>query len=479
MRALPLRTACLSMLSTLFLAYKPADNSWVPLKNRTTTSTLQQNRNDKTYVEAITKTMGMVSDPTAQKLIQHHGLNIVNITWEDTGRYKNSSVGPNISDMSIQVEYENPGKESRPQVALMPVIRYPNFTDKTGDIDPRAFTLLVGNQNGRALKRVSLYDFLKEPTRYLSDSSSWRGKNRSLLASKRDDKVLVSAQACFLPVPKKQNAQFNPVLFNYQSVSGDPAVLTILATREGTSVTIIDNKRDRFKSGDTWGQRLFHNDNGQRASLTGERLSDYKSMPGEIVPTDANKALGMSMVLVIQIPLKQRHPLENEMLGGEFSAVPMSPSASKMATRSRSDIEAAVIGHGVPEGPFTEIDDLAIERDERFPIRVTVQFYKATTNGMIDPQNVKQIAHEIESVYQQAENVGSLVVAGETGRPTEYEGNKLQPADWWETFWKRYETNIGESRHDAIKRLIQLIGSDYQNRRVSELYLRDLLHAHP
>ena len=64
------------------------------------------------------------------------------------------------------------------------------------------------------------------------------------------------------------------MLFNYQSVPGDPAVLTILATREGTSVTVIDNERDGFQAGQTWGQRLFFNQDGERASLTGTRLSD-------------------------------------------------------------------------------------------------------------------------------------------------------------------------------------------------------------
>ena len=72
------------------------------------------------------------------------------------------------------------------------------------------------------------------------------------------------------------------MLFNYQSYAGDPAVLTILATREGTSVTIIDNKRDGFEAGRTWGQRLFFNKNGERASLTGQRLSDFQ-VDGKVV----------------------------------------------------------------------------------------------------------------------------------------------------------------------------------------------------
>src|SRR5207237_2825852 len=118
------------------------------------------------------------------------------------------------------------------------------------------------------------YDFLDHPDDFLHNPESWPGNDHTLL-SDRDSHVLASAQACFLPVPQEGKATFNPVLFNYQSVSGDPAVLTILATREGTSVTVIDNKRDAFHAGRSWGQRLFFNQNGQRCSLTGKRKSEF------------------------------------------------------------------------------------------------------------------------------------------------------------------------------------------------------------
>ena len=59
---------------------------------------------------------------------------------------------------------------------------------------------------------------------------------------------MASAQACFLPIPNKGKADFNPVLFNYQSIPDDPAVLAILATREGTSVTVIDNQRELLQA---------------------------------------------------------------------------------------------------------------------------------------------------------------------------------------------------------------------------------------
>ncbi|MDQ2986657.1 MAG: hypothetical protein M3R13_08030, partial [Armatimonadota bacterium] len=239
---------------------------------------LTPNVSQAEYWRAIERTASMVSSAEATRAASKHGLNVMNITWEDTGRYKGSSVGPNISDMTIQVGATDP-RTRKYQVRAMPVIRFPNFSDVTADIDPREFTLLVGNEKGGRLKRVSLYEFLANMRAHMSDPSSWKGRINSLIAP-RDDQVLVSAQACFLPVPKQGIAEFNPVLFNYQSYEKNPAVLTILATREGTSVTIIDNKRDAFATGGVWGQRLFHNEDGMRASLTGQRLSDFVAEGG-------------------------------------------------------------------------------------------------------------------------------------------------------------------------------------------------------
>lgn len=424
---------------------------------------------DHRYREAVERTANMVSDPEAQALAQRHGLSILNLTWEDTGRFKNSAVGPNISDMTIQVGVRAP-ESDRLRVTAMPVIRYPNFSDRTCDLDPQDFTILVGNQNGRSLKRVSLYDFLREPTAYLTNPDSWRGERRTLLAP-RDSKVLVSAQACFLPVPRSGLATFNPVLFNYQSTSESPAVLTLLATREGSSVTIIDNKRDAFASGAVWGQRLFHNQHGRRASLTGQRMSDFTA--NDPVEGGARQhRSGLNMVLLVQIPLKHRELVRPmPMFGG---GLPGGMAAEKASGR-RSDVEAAVIGHGDEEGPFTEIDGRRIERDPRYPVRVTVQFYKATSNGVVSAEDMQVIKEQIDDVYRRSDYVGSLVTDGETGRVTEYEGIKVQPAFWWEEFWQRYERNMGVTRSEAIRRLREILGDRYENRPVSDLYVRNLL----
>ena len=435
------------------------------------------------YLEAIGKTAGMVSDPRARALARKHGLDVLNITWEDTGRFQNSAVGPNISDMTIQVAAKS---ERHTEVKAMPVIRHPNFSDKSCDLDPRDFTLLVGNEKGKKLKRISLYEFLEHPTRYLHDPGSWKTEKEKSLLRDRDGKVLVSAQACFLPVPKKGEATFNPVLFNYQSYQGDPAVLTVLATREGTSVTVIDNTRDAFETGNTWGQRLFHNQDGERASLTGQRQSEFlASKPGkhkgpkvggEKSPGKAET--GLNMVLLIQIPLKQKNPGASfGFFDGELQEDAFAAPAAESAVREKSNVENAVIGHGDVEGPFTEIDGLDIERDPKFPVRVTVQFYKATSNGVVSEDDMRQIAEQIDRVYQKSDYVGSLVTGGATGRVTEYDGIKVQPPAWWNDFWKRHEANTGDSREEAIAKLIKLLGRDFREQPVCDLYVRNLLKS--
>jgi hypothetical protein len=387
----------------------------------------------------------MVWDENAVRLANEYGLDILNVTWEDTGRFYGSSVGPNISDVTIQVQTYNPVSEAY-DLTLMPVIRYPNFEDLTADISPDDFYLLVGNESGDSLERITLTEYLRDFRSYLSVPGSWSGRERSLLA-KRDTHVLVSAQAAFLPVPQEGRAEFNPVIFNYQSYQGDPAVLVIVATREGTSATIIDNVRDGFLAGYSWGQRLFFNQDGERASFTGERLSDFNQRDTvEPIPgPELDGQTGLNMVLMIQVPLKQKNPLYFGDIGYEAEGMELAAPAPQ----EKSDVEAAVIGHGQVEGPFTEIDGLAIERDERFPIRVTVQFYKATSNGAVSAGDMEEIAGQIKRVYSDADYVGSLVVDGASDRPTEHDGPKTEPPGWWGAFWQRFEENTGLGRADA------------------------------
>ncbi|MDF1514005.1 MAG: hypothetical protein P1S60_09365 [Anaerolineae bacterium] len=414
---------------------------------------------DPDYAQVIRDTANMVWDDAALRLAAEYDLDIINVTWEDTGRYYGSSVGPNISDVTIQVQNWNPELRAF-DLTLMPVIRYPNFSDLTADISPDDFYLLVGNEDGVPLYRVTLAEYLRNFRRYMSDPGSWDGMETSLLAS-RDSHVLVSAQAAFLPIPENGTAEFNPVIFNYQSYQQNPAVLTIIATREGTSATIIDNVRDGFSDGYSWGQRLFFNQKGERASFTGQRISDFLSDDSTVLPVRPGDTpvqpvgeSGLNMVLLIQVPLKQKRPMRFIM--GAAPVVEGEMTLGIAADEEKSDVEAAVIGHGPVEGPYTEVDGLDIERDPRFPIRVTVQFYKATSNGVVSEQDMADIAAQIEKVYDNADYVGSLVVDGPSDRPTEYDGPKMQPAEWWQVFWERFTENTGLAPEEAMELLRKL-----------------------
>ena len=426
------------------------------------------------YQQVVNKTAGMVGDAQVQKMAAKHGLQVLNLTWEDTARFQNSAVGPNISDLTIQVQQKDP-RDGKYYLTCMPVIRFPNFTDLTADISADKFFLLVGNEKGEKLKKVSLMEYVGNIRNYLNSPNSWAG-DRTYLHANRDSHVLVSAQACFLPIPKEGEATFNPVLFNYQSMKEDPAVLTILVTREGTSATVIDNVRDRFENAGAWGQRLFFNKKGERASFVGKRLSDFvaggKEDPKKMPSVEAAGQAGLNMVLLIQVPLKQRNPMrfEGPFGGKDFPKnAPSGIGGGGDKKPEKSDVEAAVIGHGKVEGKFTEFDNLPIERDHKYPIRVTVQFYKATSNGVVSDRDMQEISEQIAKVYKQGDYVGSLVVDGDTGRPTEYDGPRVQPPDWWEKFWKRHLDNTGQTREQALKELRKLHGPKFMPRTEQDL----------
>ena len=130
-----------------------------------------------------------------------------------------------------------------------------------------------------------------------------------------------------------------------------------------------------------------------------------------------------------------------------------------------SDVDRAVMGHGEAKGPFVELDGLTIERDTQFPIRVTVQFYKCTSNGVVNEADIKDIAEDINKVYADADFVGSLVTEGETTRPTEH-GSKqrTEPSAWWSEFWARHARDNQTATIDGTqRRLTELFGEKWRS----------------
>lgn len=130
------------------------------------------------------------------------------------------------------------------------------------------------------------------------------------------------------------------------------------------------------------------------------------------------------MLFLVQVPLKHQN---RGLLGGPMEAMAAPPCEMEMADDSdqaageESDVEQAVLGHGPDLGPYVEGYGTTLVRDPRFPVRITVQFYKATSNGIVEEADLDGIASNIGNVYEHADYVGSLVVP---------EDDRLRPTAW-------------------------------------------------
>jgi hypothetical protein len=411
------------------------------------------------YGTVIDRVTGMVSDDSLIERASGRGLDVLDLTWEDTGREMGSALGPNISDLTLQVRRKSPWVAGAYVTSLMPVLRFPNFSDKTGDVPADKFFVRVGNEkDGGDLTTIPLTDLLKNITEHASAPKSIKGSGN--LLAPRDTHFLVSAQAVFLPIPRYGEAEFNPVLFNYQSAPGSPADLAILVTRQGTSIQVIENKpEDRTATG--WGQELYFDNRGQRANFTAERRTEVIArIEAQGGPQSDDDRTAMSkaadVIFLIQVPLKHKNDgyLPGLSGGGSgygyglglsgagFGAGGLGAPAPTMTIPSaapgraggelaQSDVDRAVVGHGPNLGPFSEGHDLELVRDPAFPIRITVQFYKATSNGVVSNADLDAIKKSVADVYSHADFVGSLVVPeGDSARPTAWEKTQGEWFPW-------------------------------------------------
>ena len=72
---------------------------------------------------------------------------------------------------------------------------------------------------------------------------------------------------------------------------------------------------------------------------------------------------------------------------------------------------------------FDELKGLTIAklvRDDKYPIRMTLQYYKSTDNGTINDKIMKQIAKQLKMSQKHSNYIGSLVTENDSQRPTEW-----------------------------------------------------------
>ena len=95
-----------------------------------------------------------------------------------------------------------------------------------------------------------------------------------------------------------------------------------------------------------------------------------------------------------------------------------------------------------------------IRRDERYPIRVTLQYYKSTDNGIITDEIMKGISQQLKTSRKHSDYVGSLVTEYNSKRPTE---------------WGIYSTYQFDPKIDASKNF-SLIKDVLGNLQLSQYY---------
>jgi len=358
-------------------------------------------------LQDLTKTVSNIaSNSKLQTIAKEHNLSINSITWEDTGRFKDSCWGPNISDMTLRLDKEN---------ILLPVIRRPNFSDETADLPIKNFTLMAGNEKGDTeLKKVSLRDYLENKEGYIKDANG--NPVKSLLCEERDEVILTSAQYCILPL-NNGTCEFNVHLYNYQSRAETPGVLVIVASSQGASAQAI-------YGGTT---ALYFNNAGKAANYVAERLKDERKRLGKAIEGKMDKdEQERNALFIYQIPLKVPENLiydysddecfdeeceddEDDCIDGETSQKPRG-------------MDNAVIRVGKTHSEFQGIKNAEIERDPQFPIRCTIQFYKVTDEEDVPLEEFKDMAKNIERIYKSTDQSGSLVTEN-SDRKTEWVNN--------------------------------------------------------
>ena len=83
-------------------------------------------------------------------------------------------------------------------------------------------------------------------------------------------------------------------------------------------------------------------------------------------------------------------------------------------------MDDAILQKGEAHSDFKGVNNKNLERDLKFPIRCTLQFYKVTDSASIPEAVFQDMNTKIKEVYTKGINQGSLVTDGFTGRSTEW-----------------------------------------------------------
>lgn len=392
----------------------------------------------------------IVYDPETREFLQTYSLCANTVTWEDTARTKGSCWGPNISDMTLRVDDNCSGIN-------MPVIRTPNFKDVTHDLPISHFKLQVGNEEFGTSKVVSLDEYLKNFHQYSNVDGA------TDLWNERDTEILTGAQCCMLPCEDNGRVEFAVNLYNYQTTNENPAVLVIVATKDGTSAQVLNRQTTQ----------LLFNDKGRARNFVIERLKDVREKRTGVKQEKVKTFKEMkteekaeNAILIFQVPLVVPKPKRGAMLGsmygGGLESYCMSnsygeeecdqleggmdmfggggdsdnefwdeedneepetvfKSVNKCKSKNKvkgSGMDMGVISLGEDKGEYKGTEGKKLVRDTDYPIRCTYQFYRVTDEDHITLENVVDIKEQLDTATSDSVASGSLVTS-DSNRTTE------------------------------------------------------------
>jgi len=363
----------------------------------------------------INEVAALGSNQRVKSMFIDKGYDVCRVAWEDTGRYHNSCWGSNISDQTLVVPNSNNKQEKN-----MPMIRKPNFSDATCDVDIKEFSLFVKDEDKKDdLKTMSLQSFLEQ--------KGW-------FSAERDSKILVSTQACFLPLTEGC-CEFGVKIYNYQTSTSDPTLACIVSSAQGTSCAPITQSY----------QTLYFNDNGRAKPFEAKRLEEDRkerkvqnTKPLELTKEEKQR----NMLLIYHVPLKKQVKIQTRCFvdtsaydsdsedyyvlesAAAYDDVTLGFGSGKLQSSSvmrcmsaeprnyeSRGFDAAVLRVANKDmGAYPQFHvNQKYERDFSLPIRCTIQYYV----GVDSVDGINQVA--VEYIVDCLKKVQSVAAPGSVG----------------------------------------------------------------
>lgn len=209
----------------------------------------------------------------------------------------------------------------------------------------------------------------------------------------------MGGELTLLPLSEAGRARFGVVTFDEDSRPGRPVLLTLVASVDGTSVTLADGSRQSRSVPGGRGQRLYFDDAGVNALFVARRRATGTA----VLDRDT------SVLLVVQVPVTRDDPTTESAL----SADPRPPDAT--AGGSAPTRAGAPAGDGWDEvgRRYETMRGLSVRRDVRAPIRVMVQLVRLSADGVVTADDMDAVQRALAAVVEDAPAAVSSLLADE------------------------------------------------------------------